>query len=62
MRTLVSLLASAAVFLAGCTLIPEYTQPEPPIQAQWPTGTAYYPLVSLMFNRSSSLQTENLVL
>jgi hypothetical protein len=55
-------LASAAVFLAGCTLIPEYTQPEPPIQAQWPTGTAYYPLVSLMFNRSSSLQTENLVL
>jgi outer membrane protein, multidrug efflux system len=41
MSKLGSLLVSAAVFLAGCTLIPEYTQPEPPIQAQWPTGTAY---------------------
>jgi multidrug efflux system outer membrane protein len=41
MSKLISLLASAAVFLAGCTLIPEYTRPEPPIQAQWPTGTAY---------------------
>jgi outer membrane protein, multidrug efflux system len=41
MSKLVSLLASAAVFLAGCTLIPEYTRPEPPIQAQWPTGAAY---------------------
>jgi multidrug efflux system outer membrane protein len=41
MSKLISLLASAAAFLAGCTLIPEYTRPEPPIQAQWPTGTAY---------------------
>jgi multidrug efflux system outer membrane protein len=41
MSKLVSLLASAAVCLAGCTLIPEYTRPEPPIQAQWPTCAAY---------------------
>jgi len=41
MSKLASLLATAAVFLAGCTLIPEYTRPEPPIQTQWPTGTAY---------------------
>ena len=41
MSKLVSLLASVAVFLAGCTLIPKYTRPEPPIQTQWPTGTAY---------------------
>jgi outer membrane protein, multidrug efflux system len=41
MSKLISFLASAAVFFAGCTLIPEYTRPELPIQAQWPTGTAY---------------------
>jgi multidrug efflux system outer membrane protein len=41
MSKLISLLASAAVLLAGCSLIPEYTRPEPPIQSQWPTGTAY---------------------
>jgi multidrug efflux system outer membrane protein len=41
MSKLASLLVTTAVFLAGCTLIPEYTRPEPPIQTQWPTGTAY---------------------
>lgn len=41
MRKLISLLASAAVFLTGCTLIPEYTRPEPPVPAQWPAGPAY---------------------
>ncbi|MGE5027571.1 MAG: efflux transporter outer membrane subunit [Betaproteobacteria bacterium] len=41
MSKLVSVLASAAVFLAGCTLIPEYTRPEPPVPSQWPAGTAY---------------------
>jgi multidrug efflux system outer membrane protein len=41
MSKLVSLLVSAAVFLAGCTLIPEYTRPEPPVPSQWPAGPAY---------------------
>ncbi len=41
MGKIISLLASAAVFLTGCTLIPEYTRPAAPIQAQWPTGPAY---------------------
>ena len=35
------LLSLAAVWLAGCTLIPEYTRPEPPVPAQWPAGPAY---------------------
>jgi multidrug efflux system outer membrane protein len=41
MSKLFSLLASAAVFLTGCTLIPEYTRPEPPVPSQWPAGPAY---------------------
>ncbi|MGZ9159472.1 MAG: TolC family protein, partial [Nitrospira sp.] len=41
MSKLASLLATAAVFLAGCTLIPEYTRPEPPVPSQWPAGPAY---------------------
>jgi len=41
MSKLISLLASAAVFLTGCTLIPEYTRPEPPVPSQWPAGPAY---------------------
>ncbi len=35
------LLAIAAVFLTGCTLIPKYTRPEAPIPAGWPGGAAY---------------------
>ena len=33
--------ALAALWVSGCTLIPEYTRPDPPIQAQWPSGPAY---------------------
>ncbi|MGA2400103.1 MAG: efflux transporter outer membrane subunit [Syntrophobacteraceae bacterium] len=36
-----SLLAIAAVFLTGCTMIPKYTRPEAPIPAGWPSGPAY---------------------
>ena len=40
-RKLLSLLAITAVLLPGCTMIPEYTRPEAPIPAGWPTGPAY---------------------
>jgi multidrug efflux system outer membrane protein len=36
-----SLLAAAAVLLTGCTLAPNYTRPEAPVPAPWPTGAAY---------------------
>ncbi len=36
-----SLLAIAAFFLTGCTMIPKYTRPEAPIPAGWPSGPAY---------------------
>ncbi|MGE5258958.1 MAG: multidrug transporter, partial [Hyphomicrobiales bacterium] len=34
-------LAVVALSVAGCTMIPEYTRPEPPVPSQWPTGPAY---------------------
>ena len=40
-RKLLSLLAITAVLLTGCTMIPEYTRPEAPIPAGWPSGPAY---------------------
>jgi multidrug efflux system outer membrane protein len=40
-RKLLSLLAITAVLLPGCTMIPEYTRPEAPIPAGWPSGPAY---------------------
>ena len=40
-RKVVSLLAVTAALLTGCTLIPEYTRPEAPIPAGWPSGPAY---------------------
>ncbi len=36
-----SLLAITAVLLAGCTLAPEFTRPEAPVPASWPSGPAY---------------------
>lgn len=30
-----------AIALAGCTLAPKYTRPDPPAPAQWPRGPAY---------------------
>jgi multidrug efflux system outer membrane protein len=40
-RKLLSLVATTAVLLTGCTMIPEYTRPEAPIPAGWPSGPAY---------------------
>jgi multidrug efflux system outer membrane protein len=40
-RKLLSLLAMTAVLLTGCAMIPEYTRPEAPIPAGWPTGPTY---------------------
>ncbi|NLH15353.1 MAG: efflux transporter outer membrane subunit [Phycisphaerae bacterium] len=36
-------LLSAAILssLAGCNLTPDYTKPDAPVSANWPTGTAY---------------------
>jgi outer membrane protein, multidrug efflux system len=34
-------IALAAILLTGCTMIPEYTRPEPPIPSDWPSGPAY---------------------
>ncbi len=36
-----SVLTIAALFLTGCTMIPKYTRPEPPIPASWPNSSAY---------------------
>jgi outer membrane protein, multidrug efflux system len=41
MRKTFSILALAAVFLSGCTMIPKYTRPEAPVPAVWPSGAAY---------------------
>jgi multidrug efflux system outer membrane protein len=34
-------LTIAVLLLGGCTLIPKYEQPQAPVAAQWPTGSAY---------------------
>jgi multidrug efflux system outer membrane protein len=36
-----SILTITAVLFTGCTMIPEYTRPEAPIPAAWPSGPAY---------------------
>ncbi len=41
-KSLISL-AVAAFILGGCSLIPEYKQPEAPVAAQYPQGPAYTP-------------------
>ncbi len=41
-RKMLSFSAIGAVFfLTGCTMIPQYTRPEAPVPAQWPSGPAY---------------------
>jgi len=40
-RNLSFLLVGIALFLGGCTMAPEYTQPKAPIPTQWPQGPAY---------------------
>ncbi|AHF69272.1 MULTISPECIES: AdeC/AdeK/OprM family multidrug efflux complex outer membrane factor [Pseudomonas] len=41
-KSLISL-AVTAFILSGCSLIPEYKQPESPVAAQYPQGPAYLP-------------------
>ena len=41
MRKKLLLMAIAAVFLTGCTMIPKYTRPEAPVPSGWPSGPAY---------------------
>jgi outer membrane protein, multidrug efflux system len=40
-RNMLSLFSIAAVLLTGCTMIPKYMRPEPPVPAGWPSGPAY---------------------
>ncbi len=40
-RHLFLLLGPMAAFLGGCTMAPEYTRPEAPVPAAWPSGPAY---------------------
>jgi len=35
------LAAGVSIFLAGCSMAPSYTRPQPPIPADWPQGPAY---------------------
>jgi multidrug efflux system outer membrane protein len=36
-------MAVAAFVLSGCSLIPDYQQPEAPVAGQYPQGPAYSP-------------------
>lgn len=40
-KNLVLALIGFMIFFGGCTLAPEYTRPEPPVPANWPSGPAY---------------------
>src|SRR5512137_679958 len=40
-RHLILLLGAMVIVGAGCTMAPEYTRPEAPIPASWPSGDAY---------------------
>jgi multidrug efflux system outer membrane protein len=40
-RRLLFLLVGIVIFLAGCSLAPEYIRPEAPVPVEWPKGTAY---------------------
>jgi outer membrane protein, multidrug efflux system len=40
-RHLFFLLVGIALVLGGCTMAPEYTRPEAPVSAEWPSGAAY---------------------
>jgi multidrug efflux system outer membrane protein len=33
--------AGVSIFLAGCSMAPSYTRPQPPVPADWPQGPAY---------------------
>jgi len=38
---LLLLSVGASLLLTGCTLIPSYTRPDPPVPSEWPRGPAY---------------------
>lgn len=38
---LLPVIIGIAISMGGCTLAPEYTRPETPIPAEWPSGAAY---------------------
>jgi len=40
-KNLFLLIVGIVIFLGGCTLTPEYTRPEAPVPAVWPSGPAY---------------------
>jgi outer membrane protein, multidrug efflux system len=40
-RTLLLLVIGITLVLSGCNLTPQYTKPEAPVPADWPTGAAY---------------------
>jgi multidrug efflux system outer membrane protein len=40
-RKAASLLILAGLWVSGCTLIPDYTRPEAPVDPHWPSGPAY---------------------
>ncbi|MGD8366110.1 MAG: efflux transporter outer membrane subunit [Desulfobacterales bacterium] len=41
MKKRLALILAALLFFGGCSLIPEYQQPEAPVPGAWPTGPAY---------------------
>ena len=41
MRKQIFLLFATLIFMGGCSLTPNYTQPAAPIPAEWPQGPAY---------------------
>ncbi len=41
MRKQIALSFAALIFMGGCSLAPNYTQPPAPIPAEWPQGQAY---------------------
>jgi len=41
MRKQILFLFAALVFMGGCSLAPNYTQPKAPIPNEWPQGAAY---------------------
>jgi multidrug efflux system outer membrane protein len=41
MKNRLALILTALLLFGGCSLIPEYRQPEAPVPAAWPTGPAY---------------------
>jgi outer membrane protein, multidrug efflux system len=42
MRKTIVLSFAALIFMGGCSLAPNYTQPSAPIPEEWPQGPAYY--------------------